>query len=234
MIEEFNFETFLYVSKNEFQIFVFDKKGLKNVYNKKLKIHNSFNYDNFNSLSKFLEDNIYKVEKLVGNFIKDIILIIEDDKNLHINISTKKKNYDNSINQKYLENNLIELKDLFKKNYQEQTIMHMYIENYIIDGKKYYSFESNLINDYFCLEASFISIDDRLVFAFDKILEKFQIKISHYMCGNYIKRFIKEDNDEISFTAFKLLNGLNNKEVTIVPKYKENRGFFEKFFQLFS
>ena len=34
-------------------------------------------------------------------------------------IFQSKKNYDNFINKKYLENNLIELKDLFKENYQE-------------------------------------------------------------------------------------------------------------------
>ena len=34
--------------------------------------------------------------------------------------------------------------------------------------------------------------------------------------------------------ANKLNNGLNKNEVKLVSKIRENKGFFEKFFQLFS
>ena len=112
--------------------------------------------------------------------------------------------------------------------------MHMCIMNYIIDGKRYSSFDTKLINDYFCIEVCFIAIDNKLVFALDNVLEKYQIKIKHYMCGNYINNFIGDTGDEISIIANKLRNGLNINEITIVPKHKENKGFFEKFFQLFS
>ena len=42
---------------------------------------------------------------MINNFIKNIILIIEDKKILNTNISKKKKNYDKQINQKYFERN---------------------------------------------------------------------------------------------------------------------------------
>ena len=35
MIENSDFETFLYISKNKYQIFVYDKNNLKNLYVKK-------------------------------------------------------------------------------------------------------------------------------------------------------------------------------------------------------
>jgi len=159
---------------------------------------------------------------------------VENEKNLKVNMGVKKKNYETSLKQKSFGSNLSELKDLFKKNYQEQTIMHMCIVNYIFDGKRYSSFDSKLINDYFCIEVSFIAIDNKLVFAFDNVLEKYQIKIKQYMCGNYINNFIGDAGDEISIIANKLRNGLNTNEITFVPKHKENMGFFEKFFQLFS
>jgi len=234
MIEGIDFKTYLYISKDKLQLFVLDKKQLRNLYNQELKTNIDFNFFDFNNLSNFLDQNIYKIEKLVGNFIKNIILVIESDDNLTVNISIKKKNYDNSINQKFLENNLIELKDLFRENYQEQTIMHMIISNYIINGQKYPSFKSNLISDNLCLEVKFVSISNELVISLDKVLEKYQIKISQYMCGNYIKNFIEKDNNEISLVAYKLRNGYNEDEVNLVPKNTENKGFFEKFFQLFS
>ena len=234
MIEEVDFETYFYISKDKLQLFVLDKKQLRNLYNQELKTNIDFNFFDFNNLSNFLDQNIYKIEKLVGNFIKNIILVIESDDNLKVNISIKKKNYDNSINQKFLENNLIELKDLFRENYQEQTIMHMIVSNYIINGQKYPSFKSNLISDNLCLEVRFVSISNELVISLDKVLEKYQIKISQYMCGNYIKNFIEKENNEISLVAYKLRNGYNDDEVNLVPKNSENKGFFEKFFQLFS
>ena len=233
MIEDSDFETYLYISKDKFQIFVLNKKKLKNLYSQELKIEHQFDFKDLNILLNFLDKNIYKIEKLIGNFIKNIILIVENEKNLKINMGIK-KSYETSLKQKSFSSNLTELKDLFKKNYQDQTIMHMCIINYIIDGKRYSSFDTKLINNYFCIEVSFIAIDNKLVFAFDNVLEKYQIKIKQYMCGNYINNFIGDAGDEISIIANKLRNGLNTNEITFVPKHKENMGFFEKFFQLFS
>ena len=234
MIEETDFETFLHVSKNKFQIFVFDIKKLENLYFEELKVYNQFNFSDLNNLSKFLDENVYKIEKLVGNFIKNIILIIENEENLQVNIAIKKKNYENSINQKYLKNNLTELKNIFKENYQEQSIMHMVITNYIVDGKKNSTFTIDSDSGHFCLEVNFVSISNDLISTFDKLLENYQIKIKQYMCGNYIKNFFYKDNDELSLMAHKLKNGQNNNEVILIPKNIENRGFFERFFQLFS
>ncbi len=233
MIEDLDFETYLYISKDKFQIFVLNKKKLKNLYSQELKIDNQFDFKDLNILLNFLDKNIYKIEKLIGSFIKNIILIVENEKNLKIDMGIK-KSYETSLKQKSFSSNLTQLKDLFKKNYQDQTIMHMCIINYIIDGKRYSSFDTKLINDYFCIEVSFIAIDNKLVFAFDNVLEKYQIKIKQYMCGNYINNFIGDTGNEISIIANKLRNGLNINEITIVPKHKENKGFFEKFFQLFS
>jgi len=77
MIENSDFETFLYISKNKYQIFVYDKNNLKNLYDEEIKNDNEIE---LNLLSKFLDDNIYKIEKMIKNFIRNIILIIEDDK----------------------------------------------------------------------------------------------------------------------------------------------------------
>tara|TARA_B100001063_G_C16465069_1_gene405068 strand:+ start:134 stop:415 length:282 start_codon:yes stop_codon:yes gene_type:complete len=92
MIEEIYFDTFLYVSNKKYQLIVFDKNKLKNLYNEELRLNNEFNSLDLNNLEKFLDENIYKIEKLVGKFIKNIILIIKNNKNLNVNISIKKKN----------------------------------------------------------------------------------------------------------------------------------------------
>ena len=91
MIEEFDIDSYLYISPNEFQIYLFDKKNLKNLYEKKVKINNTQNIINFNNLEIFLDDNIFKIEKLAGNFIKNIFLVIENDEITELNFGIKKK-----------------------------------------------------------------------------------------------------------------------------------------------
>ena len=91
MIEESDFETFLYISRNQYIIFVDNKKNSKNIYKQEFKIDNEINLDDLSYLSKFLDENIYRIEKLLGNFIKDITLIIENDKILNTDIGIKKK-----------------------------------------------------------------------------------------------------------------------------------------------
>ncbi len=231
MIEETDFETFLYISKNKYQIFVNNKKDLKNLYNKELKTDEELD---FNNLSKFLDENIYRIEKEVSGFIKNIILIIEDDKILSINIAIKKKNYEKHINQKNLENNLIEVKDIFRENYDEQIIMHMIIVNTYIKENKAPLDNVDVNNNNPYLEVNFISISHNLTSIFEKLLEGHQIKIKQYMSGTYIKNFFGENVAELSVMANKLINGLNKNEVILISKNTENRGFFEKFFQLFS
>ena len=219
MIEETDFETFLFISKNKYQIFVYDKNNLKNLYNKETKIIDTIE---LNNLSNFLDENIYKIEKKINNFIKNIILIIEDEKIFDVAISLKKKNYEKYLGQKHLENSLVEVKDVFRENYQDQIIMHMIIIS-----------EVNKNDDCLFLEVNFISIPKGLTFYFDKLLENHQIKISRYMSGNYIKSYFREDETELSMMANKLNNGLNKNEVQLVSKSIGNKGFFEKFFQLF-
>ena len=231
MIEETDFEIFLYISKNKYKIFVYDKNNLKNLYNEEI---NNNDEVELNILTKFLDENIYKIEKMIKNFVRNIILIIENDKVLDVVISLKKKNYEKDKNQEYLENSLREAKDVFRENYQDQIIMHMIV----VDNENNFLFNNDYINDdYLFLEMNFISITNNFTFYFDKLLENYQINIKRYMSGDYIKSFFdieSKESMELFVMANKLNDGLNKNEVQLISKSKENKGFFEKFFQLFS
>ena len=231
MIKDTDFEIFLYVSKDKYQIFVFDKNNLKNLYIDEIKNDDEIE---LNILSKFINENIYKIEKMIKNFIRNIILIIEDDKVLEVAISIKKKIFEKYKDQKNLKNSLVEIKDIFRENYKDQIIMHMIIVNNNKSENNYLLNNSNKNNDYLFLEVNFISIPNNFTSYFDKLLENHQIKITNYMSGEYIKSYFTEDQTELSVIANKLNNGLNNKEVKIVSKNVKNKGFFEKFFQLFN
>ncbi len=234
MVEELHLETYLWISPNEFRIYLFNKKNFNNLYFNKIVFDSKINYIDFDNLDKFLGDNIFKIEKLAGNFVKNISLIIENTETYQINFGIKKKNYKKIINKKFLENILIDAKELFRENYQNYYIMHLVINKYLIDHNSYEFYKEGLFGDYFCIELNFKSIPNSFVLSIDNVLEKFQIKSKRYLDGNYIKKFFKNENIDFSEMIFKIQNGCNDNEARLVPKNPINKGIFEKFFQLFS
>tara|TARA_B100000401_G_C52760460_1_gene697908 strand:- start:559 stop:1263 length:705 start_codon:yes stop_codon:yes gene_type:complete len=234
MNEEFELETYLSISPNKFVIYLFDPQKIKILYKKEKVIFENSNSIDLHNLKEFLDSNIFKIEKLKGKFVENIFLVIQNDKILNLNFSIKKKNYNNHINKDYLENFLIEAKDLFKKNYQTEKIMHMIISKCYINGKSYSSVKHDLKCDYLILEFKFISIPDYLIDDLNNVLENYQIKVIKFLDGQYIKNFIKDISTDIPEIAHNILKGLNVNEIMIIPKNPRKTGFFEKFFQLFS
>ncbi len=234
MIEESDFETYLSISQSEYKIYLLDTKNLKCLYKNKIKIEENKNKKDLSNLSNFLENNIFKVEKLIGKFINRIILILDSDEIINISIGFKKKNYKGKIDKKILENLLIDAKDLFSENYQDNKIMHIIIERFLVNGNYLTSFENNIEAEYLCLEVQFRSISKIVVSKIDEVLKKYQIEITKCIDGNYVTNFLKNDTMDFEEKVFKMKNGFNQNEVEIVPKNTGKSGFFEKFFQLFS
>ena len=234
MIKELELETYLYISSSEFGIYLLDTQKLINLYENKIEIKNKDNVINLNVLKDFLEDNIFKIEKLIGRFIKDISLIIENDKVINVNLCIKKKNYEQNINQKYLQNMLTDAKDLFKENYHEYKIMHMVVNKFLINGNDYSKFLSNMENKEFNLEIEFITISNEFINRIDHVLKNYQIKSIKCLSKKYTQNLFSLEDMELSVQSHKILNGYNENEVLFVLKKLKKQGFFEKFFQLFS
>ena len=234
MEKEFNFITFLNIAKENFQIILFDKSNLKSIYENELIFKNNHNKIDFELLSKFLDGNIYKVEKLLGNFIKDVVLIIDSDFNYYTNFCIKKFFNDNLINKKNLKNVLIDAKDLFNESYQKQNIIHMIIKDYYGNGLDNSSFEVERQSDYLSLEINFISLPQDFILKFGKILKKYEIKTSRILCRHYLESFLDKNTPTLPNIACKIIEGENKNEILLVPKSDKNTGIFEKFFQIFS
>ena len=237
MTEEVKLEAYLSISQKKFEIFLLDKKNFKNVYNDEVFVENSSDIIDYNLLSNFLENNIFKIEKLIGKFLKSIFVIIENKQILNHHIGIKKKNYEKKIDKKSLESSLIELKDLFKENYPDNKIMHIIISRYLIDGVNHSTFDKEIIGNHMCIELKFISVPLSLIREINFVLEKYQIKIDQYFDGEYLKSLFPEGSISLpnfSIMASKMMGGFNQNEIKLVSKNIKKRGFFEKFFQLFS
>ena len=234
MIEELSLDAYLSISQKKFEIYLLDKKNLKNIYKKEFHFENDTDQIDYNLLGDFLDKNIFKIEKLTGNFLKSISLIIENYNILNFSIGIKKKNYGEKINKQYLESSLIELKDLFKENYQNYKILHFMINRYLIDDINYTSFDQEINGEFICVEAKFISVPSILIKEISDVLAKYQIKIGSLFEKNYIQNFFEEQSLELTISAHKIKSGLNQNEISLVSKSYKKKGFFEKFFQLFS
>ena len=234
MTEELDFEAYLVISQKKFEIQLLDKKNLKNIFKKQTLIENYADFIDYNLLSSFLDETIFKIEKLIGKFLKNIFVIIENTKVLNSSLGIKKKNYTTSIDKQILETSLTELKDIFKENNQSYKIMHFIINKYSIDGVNYNSFENEIDGENMCVEVKFISIPNILMKEISHVLEKYQIKVDRFFDRNYINNFSALDSLDLSIVASNLKNGQNHNEIGLVPKNRKIKGFFEKFFQLFS
>ena len=112
--------------------------------------------------------------------------------------------------------------------------MHILTNNQLVHDNIETSLIENEDTNSKCLEVSFITISNDLIFNLSKVLQEYQINIPKFIDGKYVKSYFKDDKLELSLATHKLINGFNDNEVLIVPKNTENQGFFERFFNVFS
>ena len=234
MAEDLDLETFIRISPVAYGIYLFDTINQKNLYLKELKFNSDINSGDLKNLDSFISENIFKIEKLAGRFIKNITVIIDHKKISYTNLGIKKKNYQETVSRKNFENALVDAKDLFNENFQSDKIIHILLNRYMIGKKNYSSYEDDLIGESFCIELKFISISKDLVTLISNILEKYQIKTSHFLDEIYIRNLFHSNFTNISYAAYKVKRGFNPNEVRLTQRNSKNKGFFEKFFQIFS
>ena len=117
---------------------------LKRIFQRLLEIKENSTELKFSKLDEFLDSNIFKIEKKLNSFIKDIYVIL-DSKEFHsIKLSIKKDNNGNSINSDTLIHPLNDLKNLCQSNLQNKKIIHFLIEKYVIDNKSYTTLPENI------------------------------------------------------------------------------------------
>ena len=234
MNEELKFETYLFIDSKKLVICVIEKKTFKILF-KEEKLLDDHNEDsNLKKLDNFLAKNIFKIEKILKNFVKDINIILDDKEFFPIKISIKKDHNGNSISQENLINPLNVLKNLCQFSFKDKKIIHMLIENYQIDGKDYSFLPENLKCNNFSLDIKFICLSKNLIEHYESVLKRYHILVNQILNAEYIEQFQDQQNPNIYTTASRIISGFNNNEISLVNKTLKSKGFFEKFFDFFS
>ena len=91
MNKEQYLENYLSISPNKLGIYLFDTKNLNNLYKEELILSENNNNLDSGIIKKFLDDNIFKIEKLSGRFVENIFLVLEDRKIFILDLGIKKK-----------------------------------------------------------------------------------------------------------------------------------------------
>ena len=232
MENNFNFKTFLFIDSKKIIISVYSDINQK-IYQEELVFDSKMQDLSFDNLDLFLNKNIFKIEKKLKSFIKNVYVILDSNKFFTVEISLKKKNYENVFDLKSLNYLLYEAKDYCRKTIDDRKIIHMIINNYQIDNKSYPFFPIDVSGNNFSIDISFICISNRLIKKLEKILKKYHISLSQVVSANYAMKFLINDEKDIFLMSKKIMNGHNPNEVMLVEKTSKNEGFFEKFFNFF-
>ena len=227
------FETYLYISSEK--LIILSKSNTDKEYFFKEK----FIFDKLKKnldlelLNQFLSENIFKIEKNINGFIKNINLIIEKNF-LKIKISIKKDNYDKVIDKKILNYSLGDAKRQVKENYKNHEIIHLLVEKYFINDQTYDYFPLNKKADNLIVDLSFLCLSKKLIKDLEQILRNYQISINKIVSADYVENYFEDDNSDIFSNCQKIIEGINQNEVLLIAKNQKKLGFFERFFHLFS
>ncbi len=234
MDNSLNFETYLFISKEKFIISVYTNSD-ERVYEKESIVDKQIPNDVFFvKLDNFLNQNIFKIEKILNDFIKGIILIIESDNFFSVDISVKKKNHDNFLNSASIHHLLNEARLNCMKTFEDRKIIHMLIKNYNIDDKYYSSLPIDIKGKNFSLDINFICLSNNHIKNLEKVLKNYQISLKKILSAFYVQEFFTEEEKNLFLISKKIINGHNLNEVKLIDKTIKNRGFFERFFNLFN
>ena len=233
MVEYSNFETYLFLTPKKFIILVV-KETKEKIYENELSlVSNNKDFD-LDKLDEFLNNNIFKIEKILNNFIKNVNLIIDSENFFSFSMSIKKKNYGEILTTTNINYILNEARYYCSNTLKNNKLVHLFIDNYLVDGKNYSNFPQNLRCDHFSLDINFMCLPSNFVSKLEDIIKKYQISLKKLLSMKYIEKHFSNKNLNLDVMVQKIIDGDNPNEVVLISKKAENKSFFEKFFHFFN
>ena len=234
MSKNLNFEAYLLVSPKKFLVSVKKKNNFENIYQQEKNFENDLEIIKLNELNDFLNENIYKAEKYLDNFIKDINLVLDCNQFFPVQLSLKMNNYGDLLKKKNLDYLLNEAKNQCRNTLRNKKIIHVIIDNYFVDNKIYKSMPQNLNCNFFSIDVSFICLPIDFLKNFEVVINKYQISINRIISYKYVRELFLNKNLDIIKMTKDTIDGYNENEVVLVAKKLKKEGFFEKFFHFFN
>jgi len=224
---------FLFLSVDKFTIVALNSID-EIVYKEEILTNNKSNQIDLNFLDNFLNENIFKIEKRLNEFVKNIFLIIDHQNIFSICLSIKNKFNNININFDLIHKLLLEAKSCCKKTLEDLDIIHMKIDQFNIDGTYFKTLPDKKNCNNFSIDVSYICLPKKISKTIEDVLRKYQISLERMLSLDYLNSFFDEKNENLYLTAQKILDGFNENEVFIADKNSKKLGLFEKFFNFFN
>lgn len=228
-----NNKTFLFINLKKFKIIVLDDLN-EVIFKKELLLKPSSEKFDFVLFDDFINQNIFKIEKELNEFIKFIFIIIDHNDIFSVNLSIKNKINDVPLNTNLINNLLVEAKTCCRETLEKLDVMHMKIDQFYVDNDIYKTFPDNIRYKDLSVDLSFICIPKNFLQNLEKVLKKYQISIVKILSYQYLNSFIDVSGNEPGLVSKKILTGFNENEVIFTSKVLRNQSFFEKFFNFFN
>ena len=225
-------QSFLYLEKNKISFAIFENL------NHLVFIKNEFFSDDSNDyrfINKFLDKNLFTIEKKIQRYIKNVNIILNHDQFLEINISIKDFRKNNQITKDDVQYLISDLKKQVIGNNHDYSIVSIKINNFRINEKIFENFEEIIDGKNYCIETSFIILSNVIKQNLILQLSKVELELNKIMSTKSINSQIihePNNNEEMMKAAKYFYTGAQN-EVYLVSKNKEKKGFFEKVFNFF-
>ena len=224
---------FLFLGIDKFTIVALNSID-EEVYKDEILKDNKSNQIDLNFLDNFLNENIFKIEKKLNEFVKNIFLIIDHQNIFSIHLSIKNK-FDNiNINSDSMHKLLLEAKSCCKKTLEDLDILHMKIDQFYIDGTYFKTLPKKKNCNNLSIDVSYICLPKKISKTIENVLRKYQISLDRMLSLDYLNSFLDDKNENLYATAQKILDGFNENEVFIADINSKKLGFFEKFFNFFN
>jgi cell division protein FtsA len=198
----------------------------------------AFDRDNSNKFffteSKFFLDHtdmdseikkiITFLEKNTNEYVNDVNLMIDSSKVLSIGISVSKKIDRSKLIQEDVKFLIKEAKQQILKNYNDQNIVHIIINNYKVNDNDYDQLPDEIKCNFISLDILFICLPNEIIEYFKRFFHKLDISINQINCSSYAKTNNYKNNlslkDNVSFidvgfNKTSITSYVNNKIVSL-------------------
>jgi len=186
-MDENNFRVFLLINKDRIVICVKSNLKHKVIYKDYILVNENPDILDFKVVESFLDNQIITIEKSLNKFVNKIYIILASDEFLDINLSIKKENHKSFLEKENVNSLINDAKNQFLSTTENMKLIHVIVDNYIIEEKRYQTFPDRIRCDNFCITLKIVCIKRDFLKDLEKILERYQVSISRIISYNYLK-----------------------------------------------
>ena len=134
-----------------------------------------------------IKNIVTSLEKNTDEYLDSINLMIDSQKMLTIGVSISKKIDGSKLKKEDIQFLIQDAKQQLLKNYPNQNIVHIIIQNYKIDDTNYNFFPDKMNCNLISIDVLFICIPKNIIDYYKRIFFKLDISINQIFCSSYAK-----------------------------------------------